>query len=59
MDLNLYQLGYKAGKEDMEFNYKEKLFGAYSELLKAFESDRQSLKKIDQIFDKYLEEANK
>lgn len=59
MDLNLYQLGYKAGKDDAEFKYKETLFGIYSELLLQFKGDIASLKKIDCIFERPMEEANK
>lgn len=58
-DLNLYQIGYKAGKNDAEFKYKETLFGIYSSLLLIFKDDKESLKKIDCVFERPMEEANK
>ena len=57
--LNLYQIGYKAGRDDAEYKYKEKLYGVYCALILAFGGDKESLKKIDQAFGKPMEEAKK
>jgi hypothetical protein len=39
--------------------YKEKLLKAYTELIEKHKDDKQTLKEIDMLFDKPLEEANK
>lgn len=39
--------------------YKEKLLEIYTELIEKHKGDKQTLKEIDMLFDKPLEEANK
>ena len=55
---NSYNKGYQEGYADMHERHKQKVLFLYTDLLSAFENDTLALKKIDEIFDKPLEEIN-
>ena len=53
-----YEKGYAEGSEDTYHKYKKIILSLYTDLLEVV-TDKESLKKIDSVFDKPLEELNK
>ena len=53
-----YEKGYIEGREDTYLKYKKIILSLYTDLLEVV-TDKESLKKIDSVFDKPLGELNK